>query len=122
MNDDKLRILKLLEDGKINAEEAYRLLKASGENKGNVREIVIKVKSEEENVNIRLPVSVMKASLKLGGGLIRFIPENTLKELEEKNIDIQNILKEFGDSLPEKPTPILEVETDEGEYVYIGFE
>ncbi len=123
MNDDKLRILKLLEEGKINAEEAYRLLKASEEKTTEgVKNLVIKVKDDDEKVNIRFPVSVIKASLKLGGGIMKILPDEAVKGLEAKNIDIQKLFEEFSESLPDKPTPIIEMETEDGEYVYIGFE
>ncbi len=122
MNDDKLRILKLLEEGKINAEEAYRLLKASEEKTGGVKDLVIKVKDDNDKVNVRIPVSVVKASLKLGGGIMKIIPDNVIDGLEDKNIDVQKLFEEFSESLPDKPTSIIEVETEDGEYVYIGFE
>ncbi|RKZ22539.1 hypothetical protein DRQ23_04890, partial [bacterium] len=71
---------------------------------------------------VRIPVSVVKASLKLGGGIMKIIPDNVIDGLEDKNIDVQKLFEEFSESLPDKPTSIIEVETEDGEYVYIGFE
>ena len=121
MSDERLRILKLLEEGKITADEAYRLLKAY-EEKAVAGSFVIKVRDGDEKVNIRIPLSVVRASLKLGGGILKIIPEGTLESLEDKEIDIEALLDELSKSIPEKPTTIMEVTSEDGEYVYIGIE
>ncbi len=85
MTDERLQILKMLEEGKITAEEASRLLEAlktaGGQDNGNERiEAVwesprkakwmrIEVNERDGNrVRIKLPVAIVRAALRIGGG------------------------------------------------------
>jgi hypothetical protein len=82
---ERLKILKMLEDGKINAEDAARLLKTLDEvdNKSSkfpfdgstpppsssgrwFRVRVTDITTGKPRVNIRMPVSVVKSGLKMG--------------------------------------------------------
>ena len=122
MNDERLRILKLLEEGKITAEEAYKLLRAYEEDTGEVKNFVLKVKDGDETVNIKIPIPVVKASMKLAGGIMKIVPNQVKEELEEQNVDIQSILDGFANSIPDKPITIMEIEDEDGTYIYMGFE
>ena len=122
MNDERLRILKLLEEGKITAEEAYKLLRAYEEDTGEVKNFVLKVKDGDETVNIKIPIPVVKASMKLAGGIMKIVPNQVKEELEEQNVDIQSILDGFANSIPDKPITIMEIEDEDGTHIYMGFE
>ena len=85
MSDERLQILKMLEEGKISAEEASKLLEASktSESAGNngnsqvqavgqsptkARWMRIEVKERNgDRVHIKLPLVVVKAALRVGG-------------------------------------------------------
>ena len=85
MSDERLQILKMLEEGKISAEEASKLLEAlktseSASNNGNsqvqavwqsptkARWMRIEVKERNgDRVHIKLPLVVVKAALRVGG-------------------------------------------------------
>jgi hypothetical protein len=86
MSDQRKQILQMLADGKINADEAERLLSALEGSKGNAtvesetiegkgskpKFLHIKVESEpgndsgHENVDIKIPLILIKAGMKLG--------------------------------------------------------
>ncbi len=88
MSDERLQILKMLEEGKITAEEASKLLEAlktaettddSGDSRvqaawktpgKKARWLRIEIKERNGNrVHIKLPLVVVKAALRLGGHL-----------------------------------------------------
>jgi len=81
MSNERLQILKMLEQGKITAEEASRLLEAlkTGQPNNGAPQAVwqaprkakwlrIEVKERNGNrVHIKLPVPIIRAALRLGG-------------------------------------------------------
>jgi len=120
MNDNRLKILKMLEEGKINAEEAYKLLSSSNEKKA--RHLIIRVKEEGgENVNVKIPLNLAKTITKVVGNIKGIIPEETQKKLKEKGVEISDVLEGLSDLIPEEPTTLIEVNSDD-ESVYIGVE
>ena len=82
MSEDALKILKMIENGTINAEEGLKLLEAisisdkkkQATNKKTLKNIRIYVEDERRNnpVDIKLPIGVFKAGVKIGG---KFSPE-----------------------------------------------
>ena len=82
MSDERLQILKMLEEGKITAEEASSLLEAlrdaapdataataeRGPGLGKAKWLRIEVKEHNGNrVHIKLPMIIIRAALRLGG-------------------------------------------------------
>ena len=75
-NEERMQILKMLEERKITAEEASELLEAVGEGSEDVRVqkktgakwVRIKVLAEDGKVkaNVNLPVSLIDVGLKIG--------------------------------------------------------
>ena len=132
MTEEKKRILKMLEDGKITAEEAERLIEAidiqNEEPAVRKKARWMKIRVQENGkskVNINLPISLMKALLKITGKLNVNIGgksiDNTLKEhgLNIDSIeDLNKILDEFGG---EEPYKLVDVD-DDGEKVEIFIE
>lgn len=116
MSDERRQILQMLADGKINADEAERLLAALDINKGaeSKREgatggglgkpkfLHIKVEAEpgthhrHENVDIKIPLILVKAGIKLGA----LMPEKARFRLNEHlgekglNIDLNQLSSE----------------------------
>ncbi|HLT24814.1 MAG TPA: hypothetical protein VK004_06790, partial [Ignavibacteria bacterium] len=73
MDENIKRILKMVEDGKINSDKAAELIEAlrgdqtsNEENpKGKAKKLIIKViKANGEDVNINFPMKFIKASVK----------------------------------------------------------
>ena len=71
MTEEKLRIIKLVEDGKISADEAARLLEALDQTDAKPspkqlkrKWIHIRVKGEDENVDVRIPLALLKFGFK----------------------------------------------------------
>jgi len=96
MSEERLRILKMLEEGKIETKEAEKLLKALGEEelsvkpqvikKGNKKSLRIMVSEDDkEKVNIALPLGLAK-------GLLKFIPASVKDSLAEEDINLQELI------------------------------
>ncbi len=95
-SEERLKILQMLEDGKITADEASTLLRALGEGKrtasavpgpgGEGRYLRIQVTdlvSGSAKVNVTIPMGLVSAGLRMAG---RFAPEFEgfdMEELEE---------------------------------------
>jgi hypothetical protein len=130
MREEKMRILEMLQDGTINAEEAEKLLSALGEDdsansnlsqvkneekdhKENKRHLRIIVNEDgKEKVNLALPLGIAKS-------LLNFVPQSARDKMAEKDIDLNALSKTLDDLSEEKE--ILRVE-DEGETVIIRVE
>lgn len=118
MNEERLKILKMVEDKKISAEEASRLLDALGSGaeepaSGGAKMLRIRVYErdrEKPKVNINVPLSLVKWGLK-------FIPQSAKAKIDEHDIDLDEII-----SMVEKGNQgkLVDVEDDEdGERVEI---
>lgn len=129
--DDKLRILKMLEEGKITSEEAAKLLSALGdkaENKVAVKEetnlteffdipkeegkakmLYIRVLSADgDKVKITLPIEVIKLMGKIG--------KANIAELEKYNVDFDMIVQAIENDIK---GPIVQVDSEDGDKVLI---
>jgi hypothetical protein len=93
MEDEILRILKLVEQGKLKPDEAEMLIEAlnipakgSGSSAGSGgRFLKVEVKDEDEHVNVTLPIGLLKFFKK-------FIPDRKLAHMEKKGIHIDEII------------------------------
>jgi len=92
MNEERKRILGMLSEGKISAEEAEELLSALSEDNEAVPETAKKEprylrvmvepgpeSSSPDKVNIRIPLKLIRAGLKLAS----FIPKNAQVKVNE---------------------------------------
>jgi len=126
MREEQLKILKMIEEGTISAEEGSKLLSSiekssetiGVENKGTgAKWLRIKVLSNEKGgknkVNVNVPIALVETGLKIG--------KSFDKDLEEsmKDIDIAEILELIKSGAEGK---IVEVETDEGDTVEVYVE
>jgi hypothetical protein len=126
MREEQLKILKMIEEGTITAEEGNKLLSTIEECKGKIdvekkgsraKWLRIKVISNEKGgknkVNVNVPIALVETGLKIG--------KSFDKDLEEsmKDIDIEEILELIKSGAEGK---IVEVETEEGDTVEVYVE
>jgi len=111
MGDDRKRILSMLAEGKLTVDEAERLLQTIGpsknesevqkdisesKNKRDLKYLRVVVDSKQgDNVNVRVPVALMRAGLKFSS----LIPPQAYRKINEKMVengvdfDINSLLK-----------------------------
>jgi hypothetical protein len=113
MREERLKILKMLEDRKITVEDAARLLEAlpcgqSGPDapRGGkrIRVRVTDPKTGKQTANLTVPVGLAKFAAK-------FIPEKTKQELAAEGIDIDNLISQV---MSENIGKVVDVESDKG--------
>ncbi len=121
--EEQRRILKMVEEGKISAEEAHRLLSVlasptesqdPSQKKRKFRWFRIRVVDEKETVNIRIPWALIKWA-------IHFAPAKTQAKLKEMDIDLRELLKTVEQENFEAGE-ILDVESTDGTHVKIWVE
>ena len=118
MNEERKKVLEMLADGKISADEAERLLDAL-ENKSTETKpqtalektlddlpeyLFVKVDSDDgDKVNIRVPLKLVKAGIKLKALLPREAQDKINIKLNEKGINLEDFeaenLKDILDAL-----------------------
>ncbi len=119
-----MKILKMVEQGKITSEEATKLLetiegKSPGiEGKGRVLKVKI-IEGGAQRVNIKIPLKLIKTIAKIGGNININLPDSAKEKLSEKGISLENIkdaekLNEIIAEL-EKEAPFELVNVDEGD-------
>jgi hypothetical protein len=112
MQEERMQILKMLEVGRVNADEAARLLDAltetprSGKAGGGkmLRIQVTEPGTDKKKVNLRIPLGLAKIAAK-------FIPPKKKKELAEEGVDIDEVLSQVTS---ENIGKIVDIESDEG--------
>ena len=91
MSDDRTRILNLLAEGKITADEAARLLDALGSTPGGdggpvtavkdkPRFMCVQVEDGDDRVDVRLPLALIRAGIKVKN----LLPENARGQVQAK--------------------------------------
>ena len=120
MSDERRQILEMLAQGKITATEAENLLDAIGDNSEKpsgaetisaprriARHLRVLVDDGDEHVDIRVPLQMLRAGIKLGG----LIPKSAMTKvngaLEEKGVnfnladlkieDLEELIDSFSD-------------------------
>jgi hypothetical protein len=114
LREEKKRIMKMLEDGKINADEAYRLLEAiekKGEKEGKFFRVEVE-SGGEKKVNIKIPFVVATKLMKVGGKLVTKFSKEAREKLKEYDIDIEEILKSLEEELYDIPSTIVDINED----------
>lgn len=122
MNDEVMKVLKMLEEGKIDAEKAEELIEVLYTSKANVPTVInsdkmlkIRVDSQNgDNVNINIPVKFIRT---IGGAIKRIPKVEGIDGMED--IDIQAILEAVSDGLDGK---IVDVKSEKGDNVEIVVE
>jgi DUF4097 and DUF4098 domain-containing protein YvlB len=125
--DEKIRILKMIEEGKITSAEGEKLLGVIDEKSTKIEKEKIdgspkwlKIRVFEENekgkktkVNINVPIAIVETGLKIGKGF----DENLDSALN--GVDFNDIMDMIRSGAEGK---IVDIETDEGETVEIYIE
>ncbi|NYB52707.1 MAG: hypothetical protein HVN35_09140 [Methanobacteriaceae archaeon] len=96
MKDERMQILEMVEEGKINTSEAAALLDALEGNEVEIKPrtdakwLKIRVKTMDDNpkVNVNIPISLVEVGLKLAQ---KFDPK--LKESGLEQIDLDEIIE-----------------------------
>jgi glutamate dehydrogenase/leucine dehydrogenase len=103
MCEERLKILKMIEEQKISAAEAMELLKAMDETAPLEREqaagstggkkcLRVRVMGEKaKKVNVNIPLNLVKVASKFAVFGMGLIPEEARKELERKGIDLSQL-------------------------------
>lgn len=115
VSEEKIRILKMVEEGKINAAEAMKLFDASERNypentpKEGAKWLKVRVRTMDNKpkVNVNIPLSLASVGLKLAK---KFNPK--LKESELDSIDIEDVMNEVKKGASGK---IVDVEDEENQ-------
>ncbi len=119
--EERMRILKMIEEGKITAEEGARLLNALGEKEGTRRSSlggsarwlrirVTDTKTGKIKASVQLPLSLIDAGLKIGA---HFAPEVA-------GLDMNAIMQAFHGEMSGKIIDV--VDEEDGEHVEISIE
>lgn len=95
MENERLQILKMLQDNKISADEASRLLAALDEPKVSAvgggakwfRVRVLDLDTGKAKVNVNLPIALIDVGLNIG---MKFIPQEAMGQAS--GLDIQQLL------------------------------
>lgn len=125
MSEERRQILNMLAEGKINADEAEKLLVAIEKDRSDGRQeagacsgptesgkklksfcILVEPKEgspggKKEKVNIRIPIQIIRAGMKLGSILPRGAKEKVNEVLKEKGIklDLNNLNGDAAEKL-----------------------
>lgn len=104
MSEERLKILQMVQEGKINAAEGLELLKALEESEPKVefsspapsrlanRFLRIRVHTAGAvKVNVNLPLSLMRVASKFAVFGMNYIPDTARREMEQKGIDLSKI-------------------------------
>ena len=100
MSDEKIKILEMIQNGKITAAEGLELLKALDDSfikqsdvaKVGSRFLRIRVTSgQKQKVNVNIPLSLLKIATKFAGFGMKLIPEEARQEMRKKGVDLTEI-------------------------------
>lgn len=130
--DEKMTILKMLEEGKINAEEAARLIEAVGVKKEKEEEIkeIRKKKAKylrinvddpgkNEKVRIKIPMNLVKAGMKMGNAGIKIGKKFNSDLAGLEDLDLSELEKALSESEGGK---LIDIESEDGSKVQIELE
>lgn len=121
LKEEKMQILKMIEDGKITSNDGLELLSALEEKEDmpiakSSKWLKIKVHDPDDNtkVNVNIPLALVDVGLKMA---TKFSPE--LKNSDLKDIDFNEIAELIKNGAQGK---IVDIESDNGERVEIVVE
>lgn len=124
--EEKLQILKMIEEGKITSQEGIELLEALNETKVKYDEEQksrwIRIRVHEPNnktrVNVNIPVAIVDAGMKI----VSKLAPNVNTELKESGFseeDLKDLFQAIKDGASGK---LVDIETEEGDMVEIVVE
>lgn len=130
MNEERMRILKMIQDGQISAEEGARLLEALGGEtntkvrptaeweSGSVGGKTLRIKvfdsvTQREKVNLTVPLALARM-------VSSFIPESQRDQLESHGIHLEDVLRAVESGKVGKVVDL--TDNDRDEHVEISVE
>jgi hypothetical protein len=129
MSDEISRVLTMVEEGKLNKEKAAELIEVLQGKDNQVvlnkrtstsylnKMLKIRVTSENgDNVNVNLPIKLIKAVLKVGANIAKMIPES---EKYVKDIDVELLIEAIENELDGQ---IVDVTSAKGDKVLVIIE
>jgi hypothetical protein len=143
MSDERQKILSMIAQGKISVDEAEKLLDALQNNKGEHMSVssyapvssekkqlkflrVVVESKNKDNVNVRVPMALLRAGLKLSALIPPAAYAKINEQMSEKgfNVDINQILK--GGDIEELIESMADLNVDvnsaDGDIVKVFFE
>lgn len=98
MSDEKIKVLEMIQAGKLTAAEGLELLKALDDGEfrpadaAGSRFLRIRVASgQHSKVNVNIPLTLLKVASKFVGIGVKFIPEEARREMASKGIDLNTL-------------------------------
>jgi len=117
MSEERDKILKMLEEKRITADEAARLLDALNEAGGDYKNRFLKVKVRDKEtgkvkVNVTLPISLVKWGMKMA-------PESAKAKIAEHDIDLKLVSEALEKGMTGKLVEVDEEEKNEHVEVWL---
>ena len=117
MSEERLKILKMLEEKKITSEQAAKLLDALGVTTSTGEGKFLKVKvwdmnREKLKVNVTVPLKLVKWGMK-------FVPEKAQLKMREQNIDMESITEAIDKDLTGRIAEVDDEDKNQHIEVYI---
>lgn len=98
MSTDKLKILEMIQEGKINTAEGLELLQALDMSQKDTptpgdqnRFLRVKVDGDKTKVNVNIPLRLVRVASKFMGMGMNFIPAQARDEMNKQGIDLAQI-------------------------------
>jgi len=130
MTEERRKILEMLAEGKINAEDAERLLdkieagpssaptppRKPGEPK-KIKWLLVRVDSTDgDKVNVRVPINLIRTGIKLGA----ILPRGASERIQACGIDLNDLAKLADEELVEALADLqVDVNSDDGDVVRV---
>jgi hypothetical protein len=116
VNQATLKILKMVEEGAITAEQASDLLDSLKEKRKSGRKrihlLVFPPNSDEPKLNLELPLGIAKF-------IYNIVPEDIIDDLEAEDIPLREILDNVDKF---ESTKVLDMVTDDGKRIVLKIE
>lgn len=105
MSEEKLKILQMIQEGKVSAAEGLELLKALDESEnapagssapaaGRLANRFLRIRvngASAKKVNINIPLGLVKAASKFAALGMNYIPDSARAEMLQKGVDLSKI-------------------------------
>jgi len=130
MNEERKKILEMLADGKIKAEDAERLLDKLEAGSGSapsephepgrprkIKWLLVRVDSNDgDKVNVRVPISLIRTGIKLGA----ILPKGASERIRAAGIDLSDLNSMADEELVEALADLhVDVNSEDGDVVRI---
>ena len=130
MTEERKKILEMLSEGKISAEDAERLLDKIGTEPssapkpprepgepGKLKWLLVHVDSNDgDKVNVRVPISLIRTGIKLGA----ILPSGASERIQDAGIDLNDLAKLADEELVEALADLqVDVNSEDGDTVRV---